>query len=326
MKLRILIPLCFLFILPSYAQEKQDSIKEQKEFIILSAEENITTDSTKSSQKDSEIPLILIKSKDSKPKEGLEINVDGKQFFFIGKKSYGHIRRDVNSDRLNIAIPHGLFNNQNSKFKGHWKGFYYGFVNFSKLPESHSDLKLDFGGSFAMQFNFCRYSIGLSPRDNFGLVTGLGFEYQRLRFSDDNVSIIKSGGDIEITKPRDSYPNIAEIRRSVFKTLYLTIPLLMEFQFPAQKKRSERIYMSAGIMGGIRIHSKTKIVYDDENGDKQKKKNKSNFNLVPVKADATARIGYKSIFAWGSYSLTNLFSTNNTPNLHLYTIGVGVSF
>lgn len=322
MKLILFIPLCFLFILPIYAQEKQDSTKKQKEFIIFSGEEDVVNDPTKTIQKDSKQDFILIKSKASKPNEALEVTVDGEEFFFIGKKSYGHIRRDIHSDRLHIKI----FNNQNSKFKGHWRGFYYGFVNFDDLPKSHSDLKLDFGGSFAMQFNFCRYSIGLSPRDNFGLVTGLGIEYQRLRFSDDNVSIIKAGGDIDLIKPRESYPNIAEIRRSVFKTIYLTIPLLVEIQFPANNRRSERMYVAAGIMGGIRIHSKTKIVYDDDNGDKQKKKNKSNFNIVPVKADVTSRIGYKSIFAWSSYSLTNLFSTDNTPNLHLHTIGVGVTF
>ena len=324
MKQILFIPFCLLFILPIYAQEKQDSTKKQKEFIILSGEEELANDSIKTIPKYPEKELILIKSKTSKANEDLDVTIDGEQFFFIGKKSYGNIRRNVDSDRLRIKG--GVFNNQNSNFKGHWRGFYYGFVNFSDLPKSHSDLKLDFGGSFAMQFNFCRYSIGLSPRDNFGLVTGLGFEYQRLRFSDNNVSILKAGGDIATIKPMDEYPNMAEIKRSVFKTLYLTIPLLMEVQFPAQNRRSDRVYVAAGIMGGVRLHSKTKIVYDDNNGDKQKKKNKSNFNLVPVKADVTTRIGYKSIFAWSSYSLTNLFSTDNTPNLHLSTIGVGVTF
>ena len=34
-------------------------------------------------------------------------------------------------------------------------------------------------------------------------------------------------------------------------------------------------------MGGVRLHSKTKVVYKDSSGDKHKKKEKNNFNMVP---------------------------------------------
>ena len=135
---------------------------------------------------------------------------------------------------------------------------------------------------------------------------------------------MKQDGDLIMYHPTEHDNNIGSVRRSCFKTLYLTIPLLMEVQFPARNKK--RMYVSAGFMGGIRMHSKTKIVYKDEEGEKHKKKEKGNFNMIPFKADASARIGYHHVNVWGSYTLTNMFKSGDTPKLHAYTVGLGLSF
>lgn len=212
---------------------------------------------------------------------------------------------------------------RHAPFKGHWSGFHYGFVNYTSLPEAWKSLEPDGGASFAMHFNPCKYSINLSPRNNFGIVTGLGLEYQRLRFNNDNISLVKSEGNLEIIHPLDN-PKIDKITRSTLKNLYLTVPLLLEVQFPA--KKSQRMYVSGGIMGGIRVHTKTKIVYEDSNGKKHKQKEKGNFNTIPFKADAVARIGFSSLSLWGSYTLTNLFKSSAVPDSHLYSLGIGVTF
>lgn len=210
-------------------------------------------------------------------------------------------------------------------FRSHWRGFNFGFVNYAHLPETSKALELDWGASFAMQFKLLRYDISLSKRGNFGLTTGLGLEYQRLRFNNDNVSLLKSNGNLEVFHPSDEYTNIQEIRRSSLKNLYLSIPLLLEVQFPKNLSRSKRMYIAGGLMGGVRMHSKTKIVYDSENGHKYKKKNSGNFNQVPFKADAVVRIGYRRVNLWGSYTLTEMFKDKNFSDLHLYTIGFGVT-
>ena len=105
---------------------------------------------------------------------------------------------------------------------------------------------------------------------------------------------------------------------------YLTIPLMLELQLPAAKRN--RFYISGGIMGGVRLHSKTKVVYKDSSGDKHKKKEKNNFNMVPFKADLVGRVGYKRLSLWGSYTLTNMFKSDKGPELHAYTVGIGVTF
>lgn len=47
--------------------------------------------------------------------------------------------------------------------------------------------------------------------------------------------------------------------------------------------------------------------------------------MVPFKADAVVRMGYRQVNVWGSYTLTNMFKSSDTPNLHLYTIGLGIT-
>lgn len=291
----ILSLLCCLCTFPIYSQS-QDSLSRDQEMIIITKDQHNIPDSSQ---------VKILRKTENKP-QGSSVS----ELFILGKNTYK--KGDQNSSGYS------------PRFKGHWSGFQYGFVNFTKVPEAWGNLELDWGHSFAMQFNLCKYSINLSPRNNFGLVTGIGLEYQRLRFNNDNVSIRKNNGTLDIINVKNEYPNIDQVKRSTFKNLYLTIPLLMEVQFPARNKN--RMYISGGVMGGVRMHSKAKIVYKDDDGDKNKKKIKGNFNMVPFKADAIARIGFRNLNVWGSYTLTNMFKSSDTPDLHLYTVGIGLTF
>lgn len=289
----ILFLFCISIVFPLRAQKSGEFLNHTKTIRLTSPEYNTAKDST-----------YTLRSTDSLQKTN---NVS--ELFGIGKKAC----------QKGPANPMGRY----ASFKGHWSGFYYGFVNIAKLSECWNDLELDWNRSFAMQFNAFKYNINLSKRNHFGLVTGLGLEYQRLRFNNNYITIEKSNNDLNIIDLHEQLET-GSIKRSSFKNLYLTIPLLLEIQFPA--KHSKKMYVSGGIMGGVRMHSKTKIVYEDNEGNKHKQKKKGNFNTTPFKADAIARLGFKNINVWGSYTLTNMFYAENTPDLHLYTVGVGLSF
>lgn len=216
---------------------------------------------------------------------------------------------------------------QQTFFKGHWSGFYFGFVNFGNTDYSkygdNDFMELDWGNSFTMQFNLFTYNIvGLNPGKTMGLVTGLGFDYQRFCFERD-ITIKKDDSGMLQPVPL-SEMGIDNVKRSAFKALYMTIPILAEWQFPASAYK--RAYVSTGVIGGIRLHSKTKIVYKDENGDKHKKKNSDSYGMIPLKADWTLRVGYRGMSVWGNYTLTNMFKKNKSPELHPYAIGVGFTF
>lgn len=291
----ILFVISTLLILPLQAQvqpDNQDTLNRTKKLLFLSIEKSNSSDTTWQTHPGD--------SPDNRKTTSLS------ELFQVGKNT------------CKKGTPAGKY----APFEGHWSGFYYGFVNFAHLPEKYKELDLDWSHSFAMQFNICTFDQNFSARNNFGLVTGLGLEYQRLRFNQDNISLTKKDGQLEIIHPQDLYDDMASIKRSTFKVLYLTIPVMLEVQFPAA--HSKRFYLSGGVMGGVRMHSKTKIVYDNPQGDKEKQKHKGNFNMVPFKADAVARIGYRNVSIWGSYTLTNMFKSDG-PHLHPYTIGLGLN-
>lgn len=212
-------------------------------------------------------------------------------------------------------------------FDGHWCGFYFGFVNFAHTdysdyaPEDKDFMELNYVNSFVMQFNIFHQSINLVPRNNFGIVVGLGMEYQRLCFDNKKYSIQLNDDKMVVPRPLDP---TWRVKRNSFKTLYLTVPLLLEVQFPAL--RSKKLYVSAGVVGGLRLHSKTKIIYKNDCGKKKKEKVSDDFSIIPVKADLTARIGYRSMSVWGNYTLTRMFKSGKGPELHPYSLGVGFSF
>lgn len=246
-------------------------------------------------------------AKKAKDGNGAMKGLSVSELFAVGEKTFGG------------SGDYGSFRN----FKGHWKGYYIGFMNLVNLPDGMEDLEVKRGGSFNMQFNFVNYSINLNKRGNFGLQTGLGLEYQRFRFDNPDVTLAKIDG--KVVPASTAFEGNDHTVRSVFKNFYLTVPMLAEVQFPADKKASKQCYIAGGFIGGIRMHSKAKVVYEDSDGDKQKEKAKGNFNVVPFKVDATVRVGCKHIAVWGSYALTNLFKGNSIPDVHVFTVGFGVT-
>lgn len=142
---------------------------------------------------------------------------------------------------------------QNPRFRGHWSGFNLGFADFSvsneQLDGAGDYLDLERKNSLVMQFNMFQYSMRLNKLNNIGLVTGLGLEYQRFRFANKNSIKRGDGGQI--------YPmEVENVKKSSFKNLYLTVPLIFEWQFPA--KKYQRAYVAAGVMGGLRLLPKQK--------------------------------------------------------------------
>lgn len=207
------------------------------------------------------------------------------------------------------------------RFSGHWSGVGYGFLNFTETPKGEwKGMEPDWSNSFVMQFNFLTYGVSFVPRNHFGLVTGLGFEYQRIRFNNDYFSLGKAEGNLI---PIDLHAlDAKDITRSSLKSFYLTVPVMLELQLPAARRN--QFFLSAGVMGGLHIHSRTKVVYHDKEDQKHKEKEKGSFNMIPFKADAVAKIGFNHVHIWGSYSLTDMFKDNEI-NVRTYTIGLGVT-
>ena len=205
-------------------------------------------------------------------------------------------------------------------FNGHWKGLEIGMNNYLTsdhsltLPAEAQFMELNTGKSWCVNLNILQYDIGFGT-DKVGLVTGMGLEFNNYRFDGEN-SIMKDPVTNEIGEL--VYGPAAYIEKTKLATSYLTVPLLLEFQIPVSGRK--RIHISGGVIGGLKIGSHTKVLYK-ENGSKQKDKINDDFNLSPLRYGVTARIGYRALKLFATYNMTQMFETDQGPELYPVSIG-----
>jgi hypothetical protein len=209
------------------------------------------------------------------------------------------------------------------KFKGHWTGFEIGVNNFfdsdfsMSRPAQYNWMDLNTGRSWNVNLNFQQMSFGLIG-NHFGLVTGLGFELNNYHFDGGN-SIQEVDGVIQ-----ESDLSTLSLIKSKLTTTFLNVPLLLELQI-GPEKRSKRIHLSGGVIGGLKLGSHTKYVYRDE-GRKEKVKNRDDYNISPLRYGLTFRAGYKNAEVYGIYYPTPFFEKNKGPELYPFNVGLALGF
>jgi hypothetical protein len=216
--------------------------------------------------------------------------------------------------------PQKSYRHKKKRFRPHYAGIEFGLNNYLSsdfsltLPSEDRYMDLNTGKSWNFNINVVDIGFGLGT-DYVGIVSGLGFEFINYNFNGQN-SIMKDPITDEIV---EYVPNYAEnIYKSKMNMTYLTAPLLLEFQIPTARKK---IYFSAGVVGGLKLWSNTKIKYR-VSGDKSKEKVRSDFNLNPFRWGATVRLGYSFFGFQATYYVTSLFKTDLGPELYPFNAGI----
>lgn len=210
------------------------------------------------------------------------------------------------------------------RFRAHWAGIEVGLNNYvtsdfsMTLPPEDRYMDLNTGKSWNWNINFIDYGFGLGT-DKVGIVSGLGFEFINYNF--DGQNSIRKNPDTGVTE--EYVPDYAgNITKSKMNIAYLTAPLLLEFQIPAPRSR---IYISGGVIGGLKLWSNTKMKYT-VSGEKSKEKAKGDYNLSPLRWGFTARAGYRALGFYANYYMTSLFKTDMGPELYPFEVGLAFTF
>jgi hypothetical protein len=205
-----------------------------------------------------------------------------------------------------------------SRFKGHWSGVELGFNNYLTsdnslvMPADINYMTLHSGKSYNFNLNITQHSFGFTKHT--GIVTGLGINWNNYRF-DGNNNIMKNNMGVIVIDSINS-----ELEKSKFTTVYLTLPVLLEIQIPAD---NHYIHISGGCVGALKLGSHTKMVF--ENRDKVKSHNDLSLNLL--RWGPTARLGYKNLQIYATYYMTPLFKTGKGPGGYdLYPFDIGLAF
>jgi hypothetical protein len=202
------------------------------------------------------------------------------------------------------------------KFKGHWSGIDIGtnsFANVNYKGFTPNFMDLNQNKSLELSINFASHSIGLQKnKQNIGIVTGFGLTFSDYRFS--NPYTIKNVNGMVVPELLDNN-GLSKSKLSVY---YLTIPILFEFQLPVNSNK-DKLYMSGGFIGGVKIASHTKVKID---GDKSK--DRSDLNINPFRYGATVRFGFEDINIFGTYYFSTFFKNGRGPEMFPFTIGIGL--
>jgi hypothetical protein len=223
--------------------------------------------------------------------------------------------RKLDLRRLN----RGGYNYWQDDFKGHWAGLDLGF-NMLIEPDysgyTSDFMEIDVFRSNSAYFNLIQQSISLQRnRNTIGLVTGIGLHMQSYRFLDDNTTIIRDdNGKIQ---PSKLY--FEENQKSKLALFSLQVPLLAEFQIPLDSYNN-RIYISAGLYGSLRLNSHTKVKSKLER--REKLKVVDHFTLQDASYGLMVRTGYRGINVFATYDLLPLFKEGRGPRLTPVSFGI----
>jgi hypothetical protein len=203
------------------------------------------------------------------------------------------------------------------KMDGTWDGFEFGLATLTNadyklaLPDDGKFLDYNMNQSLGFNFNIAEKSFGII-KNYFGLVTGLGFEYNQYMLSN-NINLVKFADGIG-TEPID-----LPLTKNRFSMWYLNVPLMAEFQIPVYGE-SHRIKISAGIIGGLRLNARQVQKYE-LTGEKQKIKTKD-FYLRDFRYGFTGRVGYGDFALFATYYPQTLFETDKGPEVFPLTFGI----
>jgi len=224
----------------------------------------------------------------------------------IGNEEIQVIDHDGDTDYNWCSHKHSK--KRSGKFDGHWEGVEFGFNGFS-MYNGNDFMSLNQGKSMEFDLNFYELNIGLY-KSYIGLVSGMGLSFNSYRF--ENPYTLKRENDLTMAVPL-TYDDLSKTKLAVS---YLQVPLLVEFQIPVNHHEG-RVYVNAGVIGGVKIGSHTKVKHGDT-----KDKDHDGFNINSFKYAATARVGYKNMGLFATYSLTPLFESGKGPDLTPFTIGI----
>ncbi len=208
------------------------------------------------------------------------------------------------------------------KFNGHWGGFHLGINGYvdpdfsSQVPPEYNFLDLKYEQSIDVHINAYEQNFNL-VKNRLGLITGIGFTFNSYRYGKD-WHFVSDTTTIYAFHGNDVYPD-RDYEKSKLKAVYLNIPLLLEYQTNSHMKTNS-FHLTAGVMGGVRLGTKSKVVWNDDS----REKDWDDYHMNPFRWDAYAGIGWGVINLYATYSLNPLFQKDEGPELYPFSIGLAL--
>jgi len=152
----------------------------------------------------------------------------------------------------------------------------------------------------------------------------LGVSWYSFKFEDDYTRVVKDDAGIQFIADTRDVSYVKSKLSATFINAAL-VPVL-DFSEDGRKPRvwdgnGDGFRFGIGPYVGYRLSSKTKLVYE-ENGDRQKEKNRDNFYLNNLRYGLRIQIGVRSTDLFINYDMNNLFAKDRGPELNAISFGL----
>ncbi len=195
-------------------------------------------------------------------------------------------------------------------------------IYVNQLNESTAKLPLKTWSSrgvniyYLQEIKFANDKLSLNP--------GIGISSEKFSFSSDITLERQQGTSSLVIK------NLSpswDVHKTFLSAEYFDIPIELRFQ-TAKGYRAFRF--AVGFRVGRLIHSRTKIKYENFEGDIIKIKEQNNYLLNRWRYGVIARIGLGKLNVFGAYNLSPLFQENaleqEVPNYNPSSFTLGITF
>jgi hypothetical protein len=226
----------------------------------------------------------------------------------------------------------------------YWSGvdvganFLVGADGNADLDDSIGFLQPDHGRSRFVALNLWEQKIEFGSH-HAGLLTGLGWEFVNYRLKG-NEQLAYAGDSVFGVSVPD-----ARYEKNKLRQMGLRVPLMLEFNtkrapLPTQEdiiamradttgalakrfehSRKHNVHAAFGVVGSWYFDTMYKQRYS-LGGETVRSRDKGDFNLLPYRLAASARVGYGALNLFVEYGLTPLFTDGRGPQLTPVTIGL----
>jgi hypothetical protein len=273
--------------------------------------------------------LAVINPSAGQENEKIIVEIGSKGIKVINQKT-----GDSTNVEVNVSMGDGFDNlKSEKKYKtaisknANWSSFDFG-VNVLFRPDWTNDfakqpyLDFDPAKSWTFNFNVFEHYFGIAgkERQNFGLVTGLGFNLSHFGYNR-NYTIVYDADSIHgFVDPNKNFS------RNRLRAAYLQVPALLQFNIPAGQKNSDNFHVSLGVVGGVRIGSRLRQRYIENSSEFNIKEKRGQYFFNSFKTDAIIRLGYKDFGVFAGYNLIPLFDTRVVEPVHNLSFGLMLNF
>lgn len=209
-----------------------------------------------------------------------------------------------------------------NRYHVHGSGFFAGFSNLSTRALTdigtvpNAELKLS---SFEMGMTLFGMDLHLSKKYGWLFFAGLGFKVQQYN-ADRNYAFVEQEDVTVQLRPEEN----RLYSKSRLVNWYMHLPIMVEYQ----KKISPRsnFFVQAGVELGLKLSSKSSVVYRDDSNKRTKEKMGRGMNVNPLTADAKVEVGFNGVALYARYGLIELFRKNRGPEVIPVAAGLIVHF